>query len=100
MRHILTQYYFSAAANVSSPLEVVNGRQSYAIATRRWATVPRHVMAAPQCQAVAIGGGEVGRCRIVPREFQQMETAAELSGVGEGRELAEQAGVGLPLHGE
>ena len=53
-----------------------------------------------QRQAVKIGGGDFRCERFVPCEFQDVEAAAELRRVGEGRELAKQRGIGLALHGE
>ncbi len=57
-------------------------------------------MTITQRQAVEIRRLD-GRCGwIVPCEFQDVEAAAELRRVGEGRELAKQRGIGLALHGE
>ena len=51
-----------------------------------------------QSQAVPVGGGEGGGGRVVPGDFQGVEASAELGGVGEGFELAQQGGIRVSFH--
>ena len=52
-----------------------------------------------QCEAVAICRGKFAG-GLVPGQFEDVETAAEVGGVGEGLKLAESGGVGISLLSE